>query len=588
MTSHSKIFATLLALAPAMLPAANVYYQRNLVSDQAGVADHQDTNLVNPWGICATATSPFWVSDNHAGVTTLYTSFGAPNATLKPAVPATTTTLAGGSPTGCVANVTATAFLVPDAAGKSGSFLFATESGTLSGWTSANTAQTIVMVDKSASGAVYKGLAIATPAGGTPQLYAANFHAGTIDVFDQTWKQVTVAGAFTDTGIPAGFAPFNVQALAGKLYVTYAKQDAAKQDDTAGAGNGYVDVYDLNGMLLTHLISGGNLNSPWGLAIAPANFGDFAGDLLVGNFGDGAIDVYNPTTGAFVAALADPKGATIHINGLWGLQAGNGGSGGDASAIYFSSGPGGEAHGVFGSLQAAPSVPAGAISNSASYVTTVAPSGFVSVEGFNLAGTQRTWAAADFVAGKLPTSLDGVSATVDGKPAYIYYVSPLQIDLIPAADTTAGPVKVVISNNGLVSATATVTLAPYAPGFFISKNNYVAATHADGTLVGPATLFPGNSTPAKSGETIVLYATGLGAVSPSQEGVVVTASAPTTTTPTVSVGGVPATVTFSGMTFAGLYQINIVVPAGTAPGDNPVGLTIGGAKTQATAMISAQ
>jgi uncharacterized protein (TIGR03437 family) len=267
---------------------------------------------------------------------------------------------------------------------------------------------------------------------------------------------------------------------------------------------------------------------------------------------------------------------------------GNGGNGGDVNAVYFAAGPSGQTHGLFGSLQAAPSIPASAIGNSASYVTTIAPGGFATVEGFNLAATQRTWATADFVAGKLPTSLDGVSATVDGKPAYIYYVSPSQIDLIPAADTAAGPVPVIVTNNGLTSAATTVTMAQFAPGFFISKGNYIAATHADGTLVGPTTLFAGNSTPAKSGETIVLYATGLGLVSPALEGVVVTASAPTATTPVVTVGGVPATVTFSGLTFAGLYQINIVVPAGTAAGDNPVSLTIGGAKTQATALIAAQ
>jgi uncharacterized protein (TIGR03118 family) len=592
MTTRSTLFATLLALTPAMLPAANVYFQRNLVSDQTGQADHIDTNLVNPWGICTSAASPFWISDNGTGLSTLYTSFGVPNATTKPAVPKTKTTVAGGTPTGCVANATATAFLMPDSTGvnRNASFLFATLSGTLSGWSSSvNAAQAIVMVDKSAAGAIYTGLAIAIPsATAGPRIYAANFSAGTVETYDQTWQSVTLAGGFTDAGIPAGYAPFNVQTLGGKLYVTYAKQDAAKQNEVACAGCGYVDVYDLNGVLLSHLISAGNLNAPWGLALAPANFGDFSNDLLVGNFGDGTINAYNATTGAFVAALQDTKGATIKIDGLWGLQLGNGGNGGDVNAIYFSAGTGAEKHGLFGSLQAAPSVPAAAIGNSASYVTTVAPGGFVTVEGFNLASTLRTWATADFVGGKLPTSLDGVSATVDGKPAYIYYVSPSQIDLIPAADTTQGPVPVVITNNGLVSASMVVTMATYAPGFFISKSNYIAALHADGTIVGPTTLFPANSTPAKSGETIMLFATGLGPLTTPQDGLVVTASVNTTTLPTVTIGGVAATVTFSGMTSSGLNQINVVVPAGTAAGDQPVVLTIGGVKSQAGALIAAQ
>lgn len=583
MFKRSTLFVTLLSVSAGLAPAANRYLQHNLVSDQTTAgADHVDPNLVNAWGICTSATSPFWISDAGTGLSTLYTSFGTPNATTKPAVPATSTTVAGGSPTGCVSNTTAATFLIPTSTGTTSSFIFATENGSISGWASAvNPAQAIVMIDNSSKGAVYKGLAISGA-----RLYAANFNAGTIEVYDGSWQPVSLPGAFTDPGIPAGFAPFDVQTLAGKVYVTYAKQDAAKHDDVAGAGNGFVDVYDTNGLLLNHLISNGNLNSPWGIAIAPAGFGDFANNLLVGNFGDGTINVYNPTTGAFLASLQDANGSTIRIGGLWGLRVGNGGNGGDVNAVYFAAGPGGEKHGLFGSLQAAPAITANSISNAASYATTVAPGGFVVVQGTNLAATQRTWATADFVAGKLPTSLDGVTATVNGKPAFVYYVSPTQIDLIPAADTTQGSVPVVITNNGIVSTAASVTMAAYAPGFFISKNNYIAATHADGTLIGPTTLYPNNSTPAKAGETIVLYATGLGATSPSQDGLVVTTAVPTATQPTVTVNGVTATVTYSGLTSAGLNQINIVVPTGTASGDQTVSLTIGGVKSQATALIS--
>ncbi|MDQ6676684.1 MAG: TIGR03118 family protein [Acidobacteriota bacterium] len=547
--------------------------------------------MVNPWGICTSAASPFWISDNKTGLSTLYTSFGVPNATTKPVVPATRASAAPGSPTGCVNNGTATAFLVPDSGGRSSSFIFDTEEGSISGWSSAvNAGQAIVMVDNSAKGAVYKGLAIATPSTAAgPRLYAANFNAGTIEVYDQNWQPVSLPGAFTDPAVPTGFAPFNIQALGGKLYATYAKQDAKKHDDVPGAGNGYVAVYDLNGALLMHLVSGGNLNSPWGVAIAPAGFGDLAGNLLVGNFGDGVINAYNQTTGALVASLQDTSGKTIHISGLWGLQPGNGGNGGDVNAVYFAAGTGGETHGLFGSLQAAPVVPTGAVVNSGSYAPVIAPGGFATVSGLNLGATQRIWATADFMNGKLPTTIDGITATVDGKPAYIYYVSPSQINLIPAADATQGSVPVVISNNGLVSATTTATLATYAPAFFIAKSNYIAATHADGTLVGPATLFPNNSSPAKAGETIVLYATGLGPVNPVLEGMLVTSPAPVTTTlPTVTFNGAPATVTYSGLSSSGLNQINVTVPSGTASGDQTVVLTIGGAKSQSSALINVQ
>jgi uncharacterized protein (TIGR03118 family) len=589
MTMKNIIFPAILLLSPCLLPAANQYVQHNLVSDQTGVADFVDPNLINPWGICTSATSPFWLSDNGTGLSTLYTSIGTPNATTKPVVPATATTAAGGNPTGCVFNGTTTAFMVT-AAGKTGSanFLFATENGSLSGWSSGvNAAQAIAMVDNSKTGAVYKGLAIGTPTGGTPQIYTTNFNSGKVEVYDQTWAAVPLTtGAFTDPMIPAGFAPFNIQNIGGKLYVTYAKQDSAKMDDVAGAGNGYVDVYDLNGGLLTHLISAGNLNSPWGVAIAPAGFGDFANDLLVGNFGDGAINVYNPTSGALIGTLQNGSGATMHITGLWALQVGNGGNGGDPNSIYFTAGPGGETHGLLGVVQAAPALTSSSVVNAASYTATIAPGGFVAIAGVNLAPTTRSWTNADFVSGKLPTNLSGVSVMVNSKPAYVYYVSPTQIDVIAPADTTQGSVPVVVTNNGLAGASTTGTLATYAPGFFITKSNYIAALHADGTIVGPTTLYPNNSTPTKAGETISLYCTGLGPTVATVDGLVLTAPTNTAATPTVTVNGVAATVTASVLQSAGLNQVNITVPAGTPNGDQAVVLTIGGVKSQTNALIN--
>ena len=208
--------------------------------------------------------------------------------------------------------------------------------------------------------AVYKGLALVT----TPRCncIAANFKSGGIDVFDAQFKPVTLAaGSFVDPKVPAGFAPFNIWNIGGKLYVAYAKQDANKKFDVAGAGNGYVSVFDSTGKLLQSLVAGGTgslLNSPWGLALAPATFGKFANDLLVGNFGDGLINAYDPTTGAFVGTLQDANGKNIALPGLWSLYFGNGGSGGDKDTLYFTAGPGGQKHGILGSISANPNVAA--------------------------------------------------------------------------------------------------------------------------------------------------------------------------------------------------------------------------------------
>jgi uncharacterized protein (TIGR03118 family) len=207
----------------------------------------------------------------------------------------------------------------------------------------------ILAVDNSASEAIYKGLAIGANASGN-FLYAANFHAGTIDVFDKDFHQVQLAGSFTDPDIHTGFAPFNIQNLERNLYVTYAKQDADGEDDVAGPANGYVDVFDTDGNLLHRVATRGRLNSPWGLAIAPPPFGAFAGDLLVGNFGDGRINVIDPVSGEFLAQLRGPNNRPITIDGLWGLIVGNGGNGGDADKVYFTAGPDDETHGLFGSL----------------------------------------------------------------------------------------------------------------------------------------------------------------------------------------------------------------------------------------------
>lgn len=347
------------------LPAratGTTFQQTNLVSDIPGMALTTDPDLVNAWGISHSSTSPFWVSDNGAGVTTLYNGNGAkvilnigsqhlPHVTIPPppgSPPGTTAT-----PTGQVFNIAAGAGSFKVSNGTTSApalFIFATEDGTISGWNpSVDPANAVIGVDKSSTGAVYKGLAIGSNASGT-FLYAANFRAATIDVFDSTFHAAHLAGSFADPDIKSGFAPFNVQFLGGKLYVTYAKQNASRHDDVAGHANGYLDVFSTDGVLLQRLATRGRLNSPWGLAIAPTSFGEFANDLLVGNFGDGRINVVDPVEGGFRGQLRYADNRPITIPGLWGLIVGNGGNGGNVNTVYFSAGPNDEADGLFGSL----------------------------------------------------------------------------------------------------------------------------------------------------------------------------------------------------------------------------------------------
>jgi uncharacterized protein (TIGR03118 family) len=324
------------------------YVQANLVSDIPGAAQNTDPNLVNPWGIALQPGQPFWIANNGSGTSTLYDGNGV-NQGLVVTVPAPAAG-ATSAPTGTVFNP-GNSFNV-SAGGQTGAsaFIFATEDGTIAGWSpTVNETKAVIAVNDAAAGAVFKGLALGTNASGT-FLYAADFHNGTIDVFNSNFAKVSLAGNFSDSSIPAGFAPFNVQNIGGNLFVTYAKQNAAKHDDVAGAGNGFVDVFDTNGNLIQRFASQGTLDSPWGVTQAPASFGAFGGDILVGNFGDGTINAFDPKSGAFLGQLQGTGGQTISIQGLWGLQFGTGGSGGTPGALYFTAGAGQEQHGLFGTL----------------------------------------------------------------------------------------------------------------------------------------------------------------------------------------------------------------------------------------------
>jgi uncharacterized protein (TIGR03118 family) len=347
--------AGLLAASAAPVSADTLFKQLNLVSDIPGLAHVTDPNLVNSWGISESSTSPFWISDNGTGLSTLYHVPGSGPAsvsivplvvTIPGAVTGTTS-----APTGQVFNSLAGSGAFKLHNGNPATFLFDSEDGAISGWNGGTSAD--IMVNNT-PGAVYKGLAISTFGGGT--LYATNFRAGTIDVFDSSFTQAP-PGEFVDPSLPAGYAPFNDKVFGSDLYVTYAVQDAAKHDDVAGAGNGIVDVFNVDGAFERRLIDNGPgsaLNSPWGMEMAPSSFGQFAGDLLVGNFGDGKINAYNATTGKWIGTLDDVNGNPLVIDGLWALTIGNGVSGGSLNTLYFTAGPNGESDGLFGSLSAAP------------------------------------------------------------------------------------------------------------------------------------------------------------------------------------------------------------------------------------------
>jgi uncharacterized protein (TIGR03118 family) len=401
--------------APKDVPHGGTVLQTNLVSDLPGAAAVTDPNLVNAWGISESSGSPFWISDNNAGLSTLYVVPGASGApvTVNPLAVNIPTPVdpTGGTPSGTVFNAqsAAGAFKVTglnksgQTASAAAAFLFDSEDGTITGWNpgidptgkfagpGGASAQAATAVDNSGNnftnpdpaqqtGAVYKGLAIGTSttpiipadAASTALLYASNFRSGAVDVYDANFAKVTAlpAGAFRDRDLPRGYAPFGIQVLGGKVYVTYARQDATKHDDASGPHRGFVDVFNLDGTPglsrgNARLISGGPLDSPWGQAIAPQGFGGLSAPgndpvLLVGNFGDGRIHAFDATTGWGLGDVKDPDGEPIQIDKLWALQVGNGGAGGVTTAVYFTAGPFGESHGLFGSLTtAAPGSPEG-------------------------------------------------------------------------------------------------------------------------------------------------------------------------------------------------------------------------------------
>ena len=338
-----RIFRPLpLLILLAGTAGAQHYLQTNLVSNQTGQAAHQDTNLINGWGMARSSGSPWWVSDNGTGKSTLYNGSGVAQALIV-SIP--------GAPTGVVFNGTSS---FPLLNGNPARFLFASEDGTISGWNGGLQAQIVATT----AGAVYKGIAIAT-VDGNAQLYAADFHGGHIDVFDTNFRRLTHGNGGDDgeddsffSGKPRGFAPFNIQNIGDTLFVAFAKQDAAKHDNVDGPGLGLIGAFTSAGKLIRWFDHVDGLNSPWGMALAPSEFGTFSHHLLVGQFGSGEILAFNPASGEFSGKLLTPGGQPISIDGLWGIGFGNGATAGPLTTLFFAAGPNGESNGLFGALTA--------------------------------------------------------------------------------------------------------------------------------------------------------------------------------------------------------------------------------------------
>jgi uncharacterized protein (TIGR03118 family) len=337
--------ATLLGASSASSSVPGTYTVHSLNSNVPGAATHTDPDLVNGWGITLPPTGPWWVSDNGTDKTTLYSADGTKQGLV--------VNIVNGTPTGTVFNGDG-GFVVTEN-GKSGParFIFASESGTISGWNpTVDVNHTVVGVQR--AGAVYKGLALATAATG-PQLYATDFVGGHVDVFNSSWGTGVASGGFADPALPAGYAPFGIANVNGMLVVTFAKQEAGSADEQHHQGFGVVDAFDTDGNLLSRIATHGQLNAPWGIALAPANFGAFSGDLLIGNFGDGQINAYaQQADGTWERAggLRDASGRQIVIDGLWGIGFGNGFTAGPTNTLYFAAGPNDENDGLFGSITA--------------------------------------------------------------------------------------------------------------------------------------------------------------------------------------------------------------------------------------------
>lgn len=584
MKSWLNVSLCALALSAANAQAqsgANVYRVVNLVSNISGTAAVTDPGLVDPWGFSNPGT-PFWLSDHGSGLSTVYAATGVANSIVV-TIPAASGS-GTGKPTGQVQNSAGAAFTLSN--GGNASFLFASEDGVITAWNNAAGKLAEIKINNSSANAVYKGLAIGTSAaGGT--LYGANFRSGKIDTWGPGYAPVTLAGSFSDSQVPPGYAPFNIWNLGNKLYVEYAKQDANKFLDVGGPGAGYVAVFDLNGNLLQHLISGGVLNSPWGVAIAPAGWGAFGGAVLVGNFGDGRINAFDATTGTLLGTLQDASGSPIAISGLWGIVFGTG-TRADVNTLYFAAGiPNGSStpRGLLGTI--APPAAITAVANAASWQTGPIASGEVIAIGGQTVGTAPLTSATIPATGSIATTLGNTTVTINGVKAPILYTSgPETSVVVPNFIFPTTYANIVVQTPGQTTQVFTVNMAQSAPGLFAANSSgagQLAAFNQDGSV--------NSSTNAAAAGTIVtLYATGAGVTSPiGVDGAIQAEALTPLLKVSLTIGGQPATVVSAGTptgVLSGVTVIRATVPSGLTAGAAPVVLTVGPASTTQSVTVS--
>ena len=334
---------------PTPTVTGNGFHQTNLVADLGGIAQHTDPGLRNPWGAAFGPGQPFFIANNNHGNAKVVDPSGFPAIPLVIGIPVPSGSIPPSRPTGTVFNPISRDFLVR---GTAAQFLFAAEDGTISTWASINGNNptfAIVARDDSASGAVYKGISILTPQCCREYLALADFHGSFIATYDISFNLLATVGSFKDSSLPPGYAPFNIQQIGTEVFVTYALQDVSATNPVVGPGNGIVNSFDQEGNFLRRFVSNGPLNAPWGIVQASANFGAFSNDILIGNFGDGIINAFDPATGAFLGQIKDPAGNVIINPGLWALVFRADGVG-NANTLYFTAGASGEDHGLFGAI----------------------------------------------------------------------------------------------------------------------------------------------------------------------------------------------------------------------------------------------
>ncbi len=413
---------------PCLLPAQTGYVQTNLISDGSVAAAHTDPNLINPWGL--SIGKDLWIDSPGSGLSLVTDAQGAPSFNV--AVPAGSTSAPHGSPAGTVFNGDSKSFVLPS--GAAAIFLFGTLDGTIAGWNPSAPAA-VTVVNNSGNKAAYTDIAIDTNSTGT-FLLAANFAAGTVDVFDATFKATHLAGSFADPQMPAGFNPFAVHAIGGNIYVDYAQLNTSNGREVVGAGLGYVDVFDADGNLVQRAISQGVLNAPWGMALAPATFGKFANDLLVGNFGDGTINAFDPKTFSLVGTLSDEAGAPLVNSGLWEIVFGKGSGAtttlqGDPNTLY---------------------IAAGINEGKGGLVAALAPSTQTGAGDFSLSAAQSSLTVTAGSSSSVQLSLAG-SGNFEGPIS-------LACTGLPAGDTcTFTPASVTLASNATSTVNLTITAA---------------------------------------------------------------------------------------------------------------------------------